>query len=55
MKNATALIQLVSQNELCPALVLCPSCIHEKVGINQKGTNQNDIAIRIINNDVLVK
>jgi hypothetical protein len=30
----TALIQLVSQNELCPALVLCPSCIHEEVGIN---------------------
>jgi hypothetical protein len=55
MKTATALIELVSQNELCPALVLCPSCIHEKVGINKKGTNQNDIAVRIMSNNALVK
>jgi hypothetical protein len=55
MKTATALILLVSQNELRPALVLCPSCIHEKVGINQKGINQNDIPIRIMSNDALVK
>jgi hypothetical protein len=35
------------QTDIYPALVSCPSCVHEELGINQKAKIKNDNPTRI--------